>query len=169
MWFGLLFLVGAFASMAWATARLQARFTPVPRSWHGALSHWAFWVPTSVNAAWLSAATIAGALVVGVAHGAGVTALRWIGIALVALITAVAVGVAGWKPDVAWPATLVWALAGVFGAHREDMAVSIAAMVCLIVCALATTGASVLVFRGRQAAAAARAGAPASAPASGAV
>ena len=106
MWFGLLFLVGAFASMAWATARLQARFTPVPRSWHGALSHWAFWVPTSVNAAWLSAATIVGALVVGVAHGAGVTALRWIGIALVALITAVAVGVAGWKPDVAWPATL---------------------------------------------------------------
>jgi benzodiazapine receptor len=167
MWFGLLFLIGAFASMAWAALRLKTRFTPVPRSWHGALTHWAFWVPTSVNAAWLSAATIVGAVVVGVAHGAGVTPLRWVGIALVALVTALAAAVAGWKPDIAWPATLVWALAGVFAAHRGDVAVAIAAMVCLVVCVLATVGASVLVFRGRQAAAAARAGAPVSAPPAG--
>lgn len=161
MWFGLLFLISAFACMAWAALRLKNRFTAVPRSWHGALTHWAFWVPTSVNAAWLSAATIVGALVVGVAHGAGVTPLRWIGIALVALITVLGVAVAGLKQDVAWPATLVWALAGVFAAHRSDVAVAIAAMVCLVVCALATVGASGLVWRGRAAAAAARAGAPA--------
>lgn len=168
MWFGLAFLIAAFVSMAWAVLRLKTRFTPVPRSWHGALTHWAYFVPSSINAAWLSAATIVGAIVVGVAHNASVTPLRWIGIALVALITLLSLCVAGWKPDIAWPATLVWALAGVFSAHRGDTAVAIASMVCLVINALAAIGASGLVLRGRQAAAAARAGAPGAAPAAAA-
>ena len=53
------------------------------------------------------------------------------------------------KPDVAWPATLVWALAAIAVAHGDDARIRVAALVCMGVAA-AATAAAVRVARQRK-------------------
>lgn len=178
MWFALLFIVTAFGCMAWGVVRLLAvgkASGPLPTARSAplaALAFAAFNVPTSINAAWLSAASCVAMLVVpasrGVARDAAVVV--WLGVALCAAITALAVFVALTKPDVAWPATLVWALAAIAVAHGDDARVRVAALVCMGVAAAATAAAAGRVARQRKAAptlvaAAGSAPAPASATA----
>lgn len=54
------------------------------------------------------------------------------------------------KPDVAWPATLVWALAAIAVAHGDDARIRVAALVCMGVAAAATAAAAVRVARQRK-------------------
>ena len=173
MWFALLFIVAAFGCMSWGVARLFAigkASGPLPTARSAplaALAFAAFNLPASLNAAWLSAASCVAMLVVpasrGVARDAAVVV--WLGIALCALITALAVFVALTKPDVAWPATLVWALAAIAVAHGDDARVRVAALICMGVAAAATAVAAGRVAQQRSGAAQRAAATAASAPA----
>lgn len=73
MWFALLFIVGAFGCFAWGFFRLLATGRasgPLPaRNPLAALAFAAFNVPTSINAAWLSAASCVAVLVVPASRG----------------------------------------------------------------------------------------------------
>lgn len=173
MWFALVFIAAAFGCMAWGVARLYAAGRasgPLPTARSAplaALAFAAFNVPASINAAWLSAATIVAALVVPASRGVArdAASVVWIGVALCAGITALAVFVALTKPDVAWPATLVWALAAIAVAHGDDARVRVAALICMGVAAAATAAAAGRVAQQRRGApqlvAAANAPAPA--------
>ena len=147
MWFALIFILAAFGCMSWGVLRLLAigkASGPLPaRNPLAALAFAAFNVPTSINAAWLSAASCVAMLVVPASRGVARDAVSvvWLGVALCALITALAVFVALTKPDVAWPATLVWALAAIAVAHGDDARVRVAALICMGVAAAATAAA----------------------------
>jgi len=196
MWFALLFIVAAFCCMAWGVVRLFAAGKasgPLPaRNALAALAFAAFNVPASLNAAWLSAASVVAMLVVPASRGVArdAASVVWLGVALCAAITALAVYVAlvkvsskkklfffsrksgrperkrgkekktqkpplkiekkKKKPDVAWPATLVWALAAIAVAHGDDARIRVAALVCMGVAAAATAAAAVRVARQRK-------------------
>lgn len=156
MWFALLFIVAAFCCMAWGVVRLFAAGKasgPLPaRNALAALAFAAFNVPASLNAAWLSAASVVAMLVVPASRGVArdAASVVWLGVALCAAITALAVYVALVKPDVAWPATLVWALAAIAVAHGDDARIRVAALVCMGVAAAATAAAAVRVARQRK-------------------
>ena len=159
MWFALFFIIAALGCMAWGVVRLLAigkASGPLPkRNPLSALAFAAFNVPTSINAAWLSAASCVAILVVPASRGVArdAASVVWLGIALCALITALAVFVALTKPDVAWPATLVWALAAIAVAHGDDARVRVAALICMGVAAAATAAAAGRVVVGRKGAA----------------
>ena len=100
MWFALLFIVAAFCCMAWGVVRLFAAGKasgPLPaRNALAALAFAAFNVPASLNAAWLSAASVVAMLVVPASRGVArdAASVVWLGVALCAAITALAVYVA---------------------------------------------------------------------------
>ena len=76
--------------MGKASGPLPARNAP------SALAFAAFNVPTSLNAAWLSAASCVAMLVVPASRGVArdVASVVWLGVALCAVVTALAVSVA---------------------------------------------------------------------------
>lgn len=147
----LVFIVAAFASFAASVARIAA-LPPLPSTWHGGLLYALFNVASSLNAGWLSAASAVAAVVVPVAKG-GVapSALTGVGVALLALVTMLAVAVSLKKTDAAWPAVVAWAALGVaLGAKGGGAAVTVAAFVCLAVAAAAAVLAQARLIKARR-------------------
>lgn len=147
----LIFIVAAFAAFAAAVLRVKALPT-LPSTWHGGLIYALFNVASSLNAGWLSAASAVAAVVVPVAKG-GVSegVLRGVGIALLALVTLLAVAVALLKSDVAWPAVVAWAAIAVAISGRGGPPVHVAAPVCAAVALAAAAVALARLVKERRA------------------
>eukprot|EP00884_Botryococcus_braunii_P017679 jgi/Botrbrau1/4595/Bobra.60_2s0081.1 len=128
-------LIGAFASFGTALYRLYRL-----KDQHGSLSnvllYASFFLPTSVNTAWLSVASSVGLLIVPTAFGVEMN-LEPFAVVLAALITILGVVVVYRERDSVYTLTLVWALLAVYG-KQSTKPIRIGSLVCLVICCLCT-------------------------------
>lgn len=128
MWLCLIALLGAFVSFAATLMRLFSLKDQV-----GSLSSvWLysiFFLPTSVNTAWLSVASSLGVLIVPVAYGATAN-LDLMAVLLAVVVTGLGATVVHKERDSAYGLTLVWAFMAVFGKQNSGL-VKAASLVCL--------------------------------------
>lgn len=141
MWICLALILGAFVSFGRALLRLYG-LKQSQGPLHSVLLFASYWLPTSINTAWLSVASSVAALVVPAAYGHTGRGTELVAVTLAALFTVVGMTAMIREKDVVYGLTLVWSLAAVFGGQDAVM-VRVAALVC-IVALLAVALASVL-------------------------
>lgn len=127
----MLCLLSGCASFARALNNLykvSAEHGPIPASLYTA-----YFLPTSINTAWISVASCIGILIV--ASVQGVPRLEIGALILAATTTAAGVAALGLHRDIAYGATLIWALAAV-AAKQDRVPVGNAALICVAINAL---------------------------------
>mmetsp|Transcript_5876 Transcript_5876/g.16770 ORF Transcript_5876/g.16770 Transcript_5876/m.16770 type:complete len:287 (-) Transcript_5876:593-1453(-) len=130
MWISLALILAALVSFGQALLRLYGL-----KHQHGSLPSVtlfvAFWLPTSINTAWLSVASSVAALVVPSSyHVHSGTAI--VAVFLAVVVTAVGSVAVLREKDVAYGLVLLWSFAAVYGAQDEVM-VRVAALVAIAV------------------------------------
>lgn len=119
MWICLAFILAALVSFGQALLRLYGL-----KHQHGSLPDFtlfiAFWLPTSINTAWLSVASSVAALVVPSAYHvhAGTAALA---VSLAVFVSALGLTALLREKDVAYGMVLVWSFAAVYGEQNDAM------------------------------------------------
>ncbi|KAK9837646.1 hypothetical protein WJX74_002084 [Apatococcus lobatus] len=97
----------------------------------------AFFLPTSINTAWLSVATSVGILVVPVSYQTSFN-LDIPATILAASVTCLGVVAMQRARDSAYGLTLIWSLVAVYGSQPESKAVKAASLACIVVTCLFT-------------------------------
>jgi hypothetical protein len=137
-WLCLVCLAGAFAAFAWALWLLHSLAASTPGRVHP-LAYAFFFVPTAINAAWLSVATGLGALVLAGALGISTRADTVLAILLLLAACLLGLFVLVTQRDGFYGLTLVWALSAIAGRHSHlAPPVYITCLVCLSLLGLAT-------------------------------
>lgn len=119
MWICLVLILGALFSFGSALLRLYGlkhQHGPLP----SLLLFAAYWLPTSINTAWLSVASSVAALVVPSAHHVK-SGTEIVAVSLAALVTAIGATAVLREKDVAFGLVLIWSLAAVYGGQDEVM------------------------------------------------
>ncbi|KAK9843986.1 hypothetical protein WJX81_001126 [Elliptochloris bilobata] len=129
MWLCLFALLAAFVSFA-ATLRNLYRLKHACGPLSNVLLYAFFFLPTSVNTAWLSVASGLGALIVPVSYGI-TDNMDIYTVVVAAVITVLGIAVVHKERDSAYGLTLVWALVAVYGHQTHSALVRGAALVCI--------------------------------------
>jgi hypothetical protein len=80
-----------------------------------------YFLPTSINTAWLSVASCLGVTVLAAAHSAGLGTQNVLAASLAALVSGIGVYILLQHGDLAYAATLIWALSAVLDAQRVEL------------------------------------------------
>lgn len=137
MWICLVLLCGALAGFGWTLSRLY-RLKEQQGPLSSGLLYLLFFLPTSMNTAWLSVATGLGALVVPASYGLQ-QHLDAFAVALAIVVTCAGVLIVHRYRDSAYGLTLVWSFVAVYGKQRAGSgAVRITALVCVAVSFMAS-------------------------------
>ncbi|KAF6266061.1 hypothetical protein COO60DRAFT_1475417 [Scenedesmus sp. NREL 46B-D3] len=80
-----------------------------------------YFMPTSINTAWLSVASCLGVTVLAASQDAGVGTQNVLAACLAALVSAIGVYILLQHGDLAYAATLIWALSAVLDAQRVEL------------------------------------------------
>lgn len=141
MWLALVLISGSLGGMCTALVelyRLKAQYGPAP----GLLLYGAYFLPTSINAAWLSVAAAVQLLVALLGGGAAAApgGLELPALAAAAAVTFTGVAVAVRQRDTAYGLTLVWALVAVYEATPSPRlrAASLVGIIALLAACLAS-------------------------------
>jgi hypothetical protein len=94
-----------------------------------------YFLPTSINTAWLSVASCLGMTVLAASQDAGVATQNVLAASLAALVSAIGVYILLQHGDLAYAATLIWALSAVLDAQRVKL-VRILAVLAIVVLGL---------------------------------
>lgn len=135
MWLCLAFILAALLSFGQALVRLYGL-----KHQHGSLPDLtlflAFWLPTSINTAWLSVASSVAALVVPAAYKvhAGTAALA---VSLAVFVSILGLTAVLREKDVAYGLVLVWSFAAVYG-EQDNAMVRWAALIAVVALCAAT-------------------------------
>lgn len=133
MWLCLVFIVAALASFGQALLRLYGL-----KNQHGSLPDVTlfvvFWLPTSINTAWLSVASSVAALVVPSAYRvhAGTSAIA---VTLAVFVSIIGLAAVLGEKDVAYGLVLVWSFAAVYGEQNDAMVRWVALFAVVALCA----------------------------------
>jgi hypothetical protein len=94
-----------------------------------------YFLPTSINTAWLSVASCLGMTVLAASQSTGVATQNVLAASLAALVSAIGVYILLQHGDLAYAATLIWALSAVLDAQRVEL-VRMLAIVAIVVLGL---------------------------------
>ncbi|KAK9812246.1 hypothetical protein WJX73_007119 [Symbiochloris irregularis] len=130
MWICLLLLLLALAAFGWTLSRLY-RLKELQGPLSSGLLYLLYFMPTSLNTAWLSVASGLGALVVPASYGLR-DHLDACAVALAITVTMAGLVIVHKYRDSAYGLTLMWAFVAVYGNQRSP-SVRITALVCLAV------------------------------------
>ncbi|KAK9829449.1 hypothetical protein WJX72_005930 [[Myrmecia] bisecta] len=135
MWVSMFLLIGALTSFGLTLRRLY-RLKDQYGSLSNVLLYAAFFLPTSVNTAWLSVATCLGILIVPVSYGV-TRHMEVYATVLAAVVTLAGVAIVQRNKDSVYGWTLVWSLVAVYGKQRSSL-VKMASLVCLVIMCVAS-------------------------------
>ncbi|BDA45844.1 hypothetical protein COCOBI_07-6310 [Coccomyxa sp. Obi] len=136
-WICMFLLIGAFLGFA-ITLLSLFRLKDTCGSLSSVLLYFAFFLPTTLNTAWLSVAAGVGILIVPESYNWDERHVEAFAVVLICLVTALGAIVMQMERDTAYGLTLVWALVAVYGA-QSSRAVRITALVCIAVNTLLST------------------------------
>lgn len=143
--FCVIFLFAALASISVTLARVYRLQSPPPRSafidrpMYKGILYGIYFLPTSINTAWLSVASCLGITVLVESQGVAIASQTVLAACLAVAVAAAGVFVVLQYGDLAYGGTLIWALTAVLTAHTDLVAqLSVIAVgVLVLICALA--------------------------------
>ncbi|KAL3161438.1 hypothetical protein ABBQ32_010324 [Trebouxia sp. C0010 RCD-2024] len=144
----MIFLLVALASMLFGLSRLYA-LNRGQASLPSILLHVLFFLPTSINAAWLSVASGLGVLIVPLSYG-HTAHLEAAAAVTAAVATAAGLLTLQREKDVAYGLTLVWSLTAVYAKHKHVQSVMIVSVIGIVLLGIASAAAIVQKQRQRK-------------------